>query len=119
MRGPRVVVEGQTVLVGGARSKLVVVRNSMGVRLGRICPYWKSMAGVVPTKKEATTFRSELVAGIRDEFPRQFEKARLKAEGGRKGSWKKGKEKWVRIGPRELEDRWWSTLCQSTIDVVA
>ena len=93
MRGPRVVVEGQTVLVGGARSKLVVVRNSMGVRLGRICPYWKSMAGVVPTKKEATTFRSELVAGIRDKFPRQFEKTRLKAEEREKRELEKGNGK--------------------------
>ena len=74
-----------------ARSTLVVVRNSMVVRLGRIRPHWKSMAGVVPTKKEVTMFRLELVAGIRDEFPRQFEKARLKAEEREKRELEKGK----------------------------
>ena len=74
-----------------ACSTLIAVRNSMVVRLGQIRPHWKSMAGVVPTKKEATMFRSELVAGILDEFPRQFKKARLKAEEREKRELEKGK----------------------------
>ena len=85
-------------------STFVVTRN-MVAKLGRIRPHWKSLANVVPTPKESTDFRSELVESMRDDLPVHMARARSRAAekekkrlGKEKGKGKRGEiEESVRV----------------------